>query len=105
MVIFFLMVIFCGIIIGYSDLSQSFWMIFVVMIIGLLLIIIAVFITGMRQKTRMRERRDNMEQIMRKHNDTTFAGKGVLAKMSPMGSYIALEFTYDDIRPRGYFQA
>ena len=103
-VIFFLMVIFCGIIIGYSDLSQSFWMIFVVMIIGFLVIVLAVVCTSMRVKSRMRDRRNAMEQIMRKHNETTFAGKGVLAKMSPLGSYIALEFTFDEFQPRGYFQ-
>ena len=103
-VIFFAMVIVCGLILVFGDLSNNFWMIFAAMIIGMLLIIAAVACCSMRQKSRSRDRRNAMDQIMRRHNDTTFAGKGAFAKMSALGSYVAVEFSFEGALSRGFFQ-
>ena len=100
-VIFFAMVIACGLIIGYGDMSTDFWKIFLAMGIGMVLIIAVIICGSMRQRSRLRDRRDAMDQIMRKHNETTFAGKGAMAKMSNLGSYIAIEFTFDAYQPIG----
>lgn len=102
-VIFLAMVVFCGLIFAYADLSTDFWKIFLVMGIGMVLIITVMICGNMRMRDRLRRRRDEMEQIMRKHNETTFAGKGAIAKMSNLGSYIGIEFTFDAYPPAGNF--
>ena len=100
-VIFFVMVIGCGLTFGYSDLSQNFWVIFLIMGIGMVLIILVMVCGHMKRQGRLRDRRDAMDQIMRRHNETTFAGKGAIAKMSNLGSYIGIEFTFDSYPPAG----
>ena len=102
-VIFFAMVAGCGLIFAYADLSTDFWQIFLVMGIGMVLIVTVMICGSMKMRDRLRNRRDAMDQIMRKHNETTFAGKGAIAKMSSLGSYIGIEFTFDAYPPAGNF--
>ena len=35
-----------------------------------------------------------MDQVFDKHQNSTFSGKNVLLRMSPLGSYIAIEFLF-----------
>ena len=94
--------LFCGIFLGMALLmilgitvSKGFFFVIpVVFIVIFVLVCVIICKVASNVQQRQRERKSQIDPVIAKHQNSTFAGKNVVLKMSMHGSYIAIEFLF-----------